>query len=772
MRLPRALLLSAALAVAACKGQVGDLTDGGDPGGADASTVPPDPSGCAVQALLQARCTSCHGAPLAGGAPVSFASLDTLRTPSARDPNQTYAERCVARMQDDGAPMPSGGAPRATPDEIAVISSWIAGGMPACDTPSDGGTVALSPNLIPQSELFACSGAVSDAPTRLRRLNRWEWTRNVGGAVTRDWTGFSFFDNPLDPSAGEPYSTYATNETVDEATIELLLPVLGAAGPPWAGPYAGDNRLERLQFDDSLRCMYEDDHPTADCIRHYLSEFLLHGVLFRPATTAELDHLQSFATTALAEEGDAGTTLRTETITRISNAAWMTTGALFRSEQGDPNATGRTELTNWQLAQQFAYAIAARAPGATPTWAYPYFSAPMEGHLADIAGAAEDGGIRNAATVEALIREYAGGTDTTRFDLVQDYSDQWRSRRGQYWLADGAANFFRQWLGYTKVPEIFKEWPEHTSAYDDGNTDGYRAQLASYDQQMNGYYGYESTLVQQMDDAVARVVVADQNVLKNLLTTRTWYLPSTANPSSYANSILYTGQMYGTEQSIADSQDARWITFPADERAGVLTHPAWLGSHGGNFEDDPSIVHRGKWIRENLLCGYVPPLSQVKVMAVVGPHAPNKNARARLEEATASTTCQSCHALMNPLGYPFEIYNHAGYLRVVDHAADGGWGSPNGSATLTGLPDPELNGTVRDAVDFSERLAASPYVKRCFIRQAFRYYMGRDENRTDACTLASMEQAYDQSGGSFFKMITALMTSDTWKSRRVPGGGE
>ena len=80
--------------------------------------------------------------------------------------------------------------------------------------------------------------------------------------------------------------------------------------------------------------------------------------------------------------------------------------------------------------------------------------------------------------------------------------------------------------------------------------------------------------------------------------------------------------------------------------------------------------------------------------------------------------------------------------------------------------------STRDAVELTEKLAASAYVKRCFVRHAFRYYMGRDENRSDACTLVGMEQAYDSSGGSFFKMIGALITSDTWKSRRVPGVGE
>jgi hypothetical protein len=35
-----------------------------------------------------------------------------------------------------------------------------------------------------------------------------------------------------------------------------------------------------------------------------------------------------------------------------------------------------------------------------------------------------------------------------------------------------------------------------------------------------------------------------------------------------------------------------------------------------------------------------------------------------------------------------------------------------------------------------------------------------------------MEQAYDADGGSFLSMLGALMTSETWKTRRVPGAGE
>ena len=37
---------------------------------------------------------------------------------------------------------------------------------------------------------------------------------------------------------------------------------------------------------------------------------------------------------------------------------------------------------------------------------------------------------------------------------------------------------------------------------------------------------------------------------------------------------------------------------------GVLTHPAWLVAHSGNFDNDP--IRRGLWIRKKLLGGNVP----------------------------------------------------------------------------------------------------------------------------------------------------------------------
>ena len=86
---------------------------------------------------------------------------------------------------------------------------------------------------------------------------------------------------------------------------------------------------------------------------------------------------------------------------------------------------------------------------------------------------------------------------------------------------------------------------------------------------------------------------------------------------------------------------------------------------------------------------------------------------------------------------------------------------------LEDLPDPALNGPVVDATDLVNRLAASDHVKRCFVRQTFRAFMGRNERLADACTLAAMEAAYDGHDGSFVAMLEALVTSGTFRYRSV-----
>jgi hypothetical protein len=498
-----------------------------------------------------------------------------------------------------------------------------------------------------------------------------------------------------------------------------------------------------------VHCIYNEALPDDACIREFVDFYLPRYVLGRPASGDEATRLVAFAREKL-EQAQADGRSRESVMQQITSAAWLTSGALFRPELGRGDAVaGGTALDAHELALAISLALSDSVPGGQEETAGGRLGGDM---LASIRAAAEDGSIFLPDTIRALAVEHVGRFDPLREDV--DIDERWSSRRGHWWLNRKVQRFFREWLGYQNVTTAFKDTPAATSGYEELDYID-----AGYTQLLNGYYGYETTIDNQLDDMIARIVVTDTDVLRTLLTSRQFFLPS--NLSDDFGSTENFHYVYGYTGDIADDHDARWVTLPATERAGVLTHPAWLAAHGDNFENGPSAVIRGKWIRENLLCGTIPDVP-ITVDASFPPTTAHLSARERLSMSTADVYCQSCHRLMNPLGLPFEVYNHAGYQRMTDHGA-----APSGASTLSETGDPALDVAVASAVDMVERFAESRVVERCFIRQVFRFFAGRAETTADACTLTAMETAYAESG-SFTALLVALFTSPTFQHRYVP----
>ena len=171
-----------------------------------------------------------------------------------------------------------------------------------------------------------------------------------------------------------------------------------------------------------------------------------------------------------------------------------------------------------------------------------------------------------------------------------------------------------------------------------------------------------------------------------------------------------------------------------------------------------------------MLAGTVPDLP-ITVDASI-PEDHNKTLRERLA-VTEQQECWRCHEKMNPLVYPFEIYDDFGRYRTEEsldklpkkndrHPAK----PVHASAVLAGTGNNELDGEVQDALDLIERLAASDRVRQSIIRHAFRYFMGRNEMLTDSQTLIAADKAYLQSDGSFNALIVSLLTSDSFLYRK------
>lgn len=785
-----------------------DTTD--DTPGADTRDSGAD--GCEAMDALQARCalSACH---LPGNrrtelvltrAALEAGAVDAYVV--AGDPDGSYLYQRM--VSSDAGPLMPLGAAHPIP-EAALVRAWIEGGAPtSCASPA--APTPTDPNLLDVEALFSCSEAAGVVtPARLRRVERREWTHAVLKPLSGTWWGSTAKDNPLEAPGGLPYSTYAQDVTVDEATLDLYLLVLPEAPASWNAQYpnGGDGfisgtRTAAIVQDRELRCMWRDTSPDDACIDYYVSKLLTTGVLFREPTPGEFQRARAFLVSALSEE--AGPDERRATLQHVGEACFLMAGALFRSELGESVDDGPRRLTAGEMSVAVGRALSSHPVGAPIPQGVPESdpdaAMQAQGRLARVRAAGMDGSIFEDAVIDVIIETYGGGVDAGRHDLWTEVDDRRIPSRGEYYLAENMMQFFREWLDYDGAVTAFKDTPGATSHYHDDT----RPTTLGFSNLQSRYYGHESSLAAQLDDAIARVVVESHrdgtDVFRALLTTRMWRLPSTvrqlsgipcdseadcsdpyrvctphgecgtpvagAGPSTQA-------RVYHVDR-VGDGEGERWVEMDARERSGVLTHPAWLAAHGGNFEDDASAVLRGHWIRERLLCETVPGLELVSVEAQLVPSAPDLSARARLVASVEdpasnphAATCMGCHSQMNPLGYPFETFNHAGFLREFDRGSDGSEVAPDGSSDIVSVPDPALEGSVDGPVEFSERLADSRVARRCFIRQVFRYFMGRDEQPADACTLSEMEASLDRDG-SFPRMVGVLMKSDTFQRRLGP----
>ncbi len=250
--------------------------------------------------------------------------------------------------------------------------------------------------------------------------------------------------------------------------------------------------------------------------------------------------------------------------------------------------------------------------------------------------------------------------------------------------------------------------------------------------------------------------------------------------------LLYIGPYNLPDSGRLDEQQWAWpleqpVEMPTDQRAGMLTHPAWLAAHSLNEGNDP--IQRGIWVYKRLLAGVlgdVPP--DVDASVSTDPH---RTLRERMEPLRAER-CWKCHRKINPLGEPFELFDDWGRYRTHHYfdednkvylRRDGQFDQKLKDGQLTTRPinsvgeirfsgDPKVDGEVKDAVEMMHRLGHSDRVRQSFIRHLFRYFMGRNEMLSDSKTLIEAEQAYLKHGGSFKALVVSLLSSDSFIYRR------
>lgn len=285
--------------------------------------------------------------------------------------------------------------------------------------------------------------------------------------------------------------------------------------------------------------------------------------------------------------------------------------------------------------------------------------------------------------------------------------------------------FFQEYFDYLKAEDVFKD-------------------------QIKGHKHWAPALVYDLNALVMHILEKDRQVLKTLLTTPEYLI--------YVNSHRDHGNPLAYNLPPDWKPSPKPFKFPKDQRMGILTHPGWLVAHSGNFDNDP--IRRGHWIRYKLLGGNIPDIP-INVDAKL-PDDENMTLRQRMH-VTRAEACYKCHSKMNPLGLPFELYDHYGRFRFdeLDKPVDV-------SSKIVNSGVPELDGEVKSPFELIERLANSTHCEQVFVRYVFRFFLGRNETLGDAKTLQEAHNAYLENDGSMEALVISLLSSDSFLYRAKP----
>ena len=221
-------------------------------------------------------------------------------------------------------------------------------------------------------------------------------------------------------------------------------------------------------------------------------------------------------------------------------------------------------------------------------------------------------------------------------------------------------------------------------------------------------------------------------------------------------------QFYGLPAVGSTQQPVKVTLADSAHRRGLLSQGLLLtvNSHA----NITSPVLRGKFVLTDLLCESVPPPPD-KVNTNLAPDPTGMlTLRQVLEGHLSNPTCAACHSLMDPIGFGLENYNAIGAYRTMD-------GSLPVDATGM-LHGQKFNGES----EMAEIIASDPAFSACLANKLFTYALGRmpdltSANSMDASALASMTDQFKKSGLQFGKLLTSIVSSPSFLSRRANPGG-
>jgi cytochrome c553 len=318
-------------------------------------------------------------------------------------------------------------------------------------------------------------------------------------------------------------------------------------------------------------------------------------------------------------------------------------------------------------------------------------------------------GLWDSLPDEELLKAAAAGELSRREQIAKQAERMLADARTRGKLRE----FFVQWLRIDQAPEMAKDparFPEFNAAT-------------------------ASDLRTSLELFVEDVVWSEKSDFRELLKADWLYL----------NGRL--AQLYRPDLP-PDAPFIKMETLPG-ERAGVLTHPYMMA--GFAYTATSSPIHRGVFVARSVLGRSLRPPPEAVSPLPVELHA-NLTTRERIALQTKGEACQTCHSMINPLGFTLENFDAVGRFRGEEAGksidTSGGYRTRNGEWVKFG--------GVRDLASF---LADSEETRSAFVEQLFQYLIKQPIRAYGSAALPDLRNSFAANGFNIRKLAADIVTT-------------
>jgi cytochrome c5 len=279
--------------------------------------------------------------------------------------------------------------------------------------------------------------------------------------------------------------------------------------------------------------------------------------------------------------------------------------------------------------------------------------------------------------------------------------------------------FFLQWLRVDQGPEVAKD-PKLFPGFDEAVVADLRSSLGLF-----------------LDD----IIGGEKADFRELLHADYLYL----------NGRL--ARFYGAELP-ADAPFQK-VARKQDGRAGVLTHPYLLSSFAYTASSSP--IHRGVFLSRSVLGRVLRPPPEAVAPLAADLH-PDLSTRQRVMLQTKPESCQSCHGMINPLGFTLEHYDAIGRYRDREKGrpidATGSYETRAGNRV-------EFDGIA----PLAAFLAASEETHTAFVQQLFHYLVKQPIRAFGRQALPDLRRTFAANDYNIRKLMIEIVVSSAMAPR-------